>query len=548
VRLLALVAQVGDEVDQIATPGVEWAGLLPVIILAVGALVLLTITSLLRRHLFRGFYALYTIVVAFAAIATVFPLWARVQGWEQLWWIDLEHDSGVGPFSTIAGAVTIDGFGLYVTVLLCAAVIVAALVADAYLRREGLEGPELYVLMLLSAAGGVIMAMANDLIVLFLGLETLSIAVYVLTAMHLRRSQSQEAGLKYFVLGAFASAFFLYGVALVYGATGSTNFVQIKAFMADNVLVEPGLLLMGLVLLLVGLGFKVAAVPFHAWSPDAYDGAPTPVVVYMAAGVKAAAFAGIVRVFMLTFSNYSTDWRPLVYAIAILSMVVGALLAIVQSNVKRMLAYSSINHAGFILIAVEAANERGVEAVLFYLAAYTFMVAGTFAIVALVGGVGDQLHSVADYRGLARANPVIALVLTIFLLAQAGIPFTSGFFAKFYAITASIDAGSWPLAIVAMVTAVIAAFLYLRLVVAMYMVGEELGVAEPSPPRAARLAIPAGAWLAIAACFVATVLAGIVPSVGLGPASEGQPAIVIDPDAPAGVAGPTAPVDPAGGP
>jgi NADH-quinone oxidoreductase subunit N len=544
--LLALLAQDVD-VEQIPTPGIDWAGLLPVIFLAAGALVLLALTSVLRGRVFRGFYALATIVVASAAIVAVFPLWARVQGWDRLWWIDLDHDRGIGPFSTVAGAVTVDGFGLYITVLLCAAVIVAALVADDYLRQEGLDGPEFYVLMLLSATGGVIMAMANDLIVLFLGLETLSIAVYVLTAMHLRRAQSQEGGLKYFVLGAFSSGFFLYGIALIYGATGSTNFVQIKAYMAENIPVQPGLLLMGLVLLLVGLGFKVAAVPFHSWSPDAYDGAPTPAVVYMAAGVKAAAFAGIVRVFMVTFENYQTDWRPLIYALAVLSMVGGALLAIVQSNVKRMLAYSSINHAGFILIAVEAASERGVEAVLFYLAAYTFMVAGTFAIVTVVGRTGDRRHSLGDYRGLSRVNPVLALLLTVFLLAQAGIPFTSGFFAKFYAIAASIDAGSWPLALIAMITAVIAAFLYLRLVVAMYMAGPEVDEATAPPAlEGGPVRVSAGAWLGIAACFVITVLVGIFPSIELSPARDGRPVIVVDPEAPpTGSGDPAAPGGPA---
>lgn len=528
---LSLLAQVTPDVEQVPTPSIEWAGLVPGMILAVGALLLLTISSLVKGRLFRGFYALWTVVVAAAAIIAVLPLWARVQGWPKLLWIDLGHPNGTGPFSTIGGAVTIDGFALFVTVVLCGSVIVAALLADAYLRREGLDGPEFYVLVLLSATGGVIMAMASDLIVLFLGLEALSIAVYVLTGMHLRRSQSQEGGLKYFVLGAFSSAFFLYGIALVYGATGSTSFVQIKSFMAANVPVKAGLLLVGLVFLVVGLGFKVAAVPFHSWSPDAYDGAPTPAVVYMAAGVKAAAFAGIVRVFMVLFSNYSTDWQPIIYTIAILSMVVGSLLAIVQSNVKRMMAYSSINHAGFMLIAVEAATSRGIEAVLFYMAAYTFMIAGTFAVITLVGRTGDGRHQLSDYRGLGRANPVLALVLAIFLLAQAGVPFTSGFFAKFYAVTASIDAGSWPLGIIAMVTAVIAAFLYLRVVVAMYMAGPEETADTPAEPLAGGpIQVPAGAWLGIAACLVITLVVGIVPSSVLDPAADARPVVVETPD------------------
>jgi NADH-quinone oxidoreductase subunit N len=523
---VAVLAQVDQSAATVSTPSIEWFALLPVVILALGALILLTIASLARGRLFRGFYALYTIAVSAAAIVASLPLWARVQGWSEIWGITLTNPNGVGPFSTVGGAVGIDGFSIFVTVVICSAVIVGALAADGYLRRERLDGPEFYVLMLLSATGGVIMAMANDLIVLFLGLETLSIAVYVLTAMQLRRAQSQEGGLKYFILGAFSSAFFLYGIALLYGATGSTNLITIKSFMAANIPIDNGLLLLGLALLLVGFGFKVAAMPFHAWSPDAYDGAPTPAVVYMAAGVKAAAFAGLVRVFMLTFSNYAADWQPIVYALAVLSMVGGALIAIVQTNVKRMMAYSSISHAGFILVAVEAASDRGIQAVLFYLAAYTFMIAGTFAVISIIGRTGDGRHQLSDYRGLSRSNPVVALVLTVFLLAQAGVPFTSGFFAKFYVIIASVDAGSWPLALVAMISAVIAAFLYLRLVVSMYMTAPEGEEDAPVTLEGGPIRIGVGAWVGIAACLVVTLAVGIVPDTVLDPAEKATPALV----------------------
>lgn len=495
----------------VPTPSVEWWALLPLLILGVGALLLLTLTSLLKGRLFRGFLALYTITVAVATMIAAMPVWARVQGWPRLLWIDLEHPDGVGAFSTVGGMIGVDGFGIFVTTMIAAVVAVAALFADHYLRREGIEGPEFYVLMLLSAFGGVIMAMANDMIVLFLGLETLSIAVYVMTAMHLRRAQSQEAGFKYFVLGAFSSAFFLYGIALLYGATGSTNFVEIKNFLAANVVVRDGLLLLGMAMILVGLAFKIAAVPFHAWSPDAYDGAPTAAVVYMAAAVKAAAFAGIARVFVLTLSTQVNDWRPLIYGLALLSMVGGSVLAIVQSNVKRMLAYSSINHAGFILVAVSTGTALGVRSVLFYLAAYSFMVAGSFGVATLVGRRGDSRHGLTDYRGLSQTNPLLALIFTILLLAQAGVPFTSGFFAKFSVITAAVDAGEAWLAIAAMVTAVIAAFLYLRIVVAMYMAGGEHGEGSPvaSP---ARVQVPAGAAVGLAICFGVTMAAGIAPS------------------------------------
>ncbi len=528
----------------VPTPSVDWSALLPLVILMVGALLLLTITSLIKRKSLGSFHALFTIAVATASIVAVLPVWSRVQGWSRLLWIDQSHPDGTGPFTTVGGAVGIDGFGLFVAVVILAAVIIGALLADDYLRREGLDGPELYVLMMLSAAGGLIMAMADDLIVLFLGLETLSIAVYVLAAMHRKRVQSQEAGLKYFVLGSFSSAFLLYGIAFVYGATGSTNLIAIKDFMATVVPIENGLLLMGFAFLLVGLGFKVAAVPFHAWSPDVYDGSPTPVVAYMASAVKAAAFAGLVRVFMLTFDNYEADWKPIIWILAILSMVVGALLGTVQNNVKRMLAYSSINHAGFILLAVAAVEEGqvAVQAVLFYLFAYTFMVAGSFGVVTVVGRRGDGHHELHDYRGLSRSNPVLALVFTVFLLAQAGVPFTSGFFAKFYAVTASVDAGAWWLALIAMVTAVIAAFVYLRIVITMYMSGAEDGVDEGPAPT--RIPVPAAAGVAIAVCFVVTMVVGILPSTVLDPAGKAEPVLVRveDPDATAqgtGVSGAT---------
>jgi len=508
---------------KVVIPSIDWVALLPLLILTVGAIVMVTLTSLMRGRFISRAYPAYTVVVALAALLASLPVWARVQGWTSFGWIDLVPKQP-GASTTVGGAVAVDGFSVFVGIVICATVVVTALFLGEYLRREGLDGPEFYVLLLLSASGGLMMAMADDLIVLFLGLETLSIALYVMAAMHLRRVQSQEAGLKYFVLGAFSSAFFLYGIAMVYGATGSTNLVKISAFLSTAVLTKNGLLMLGFALLLVGFGFKIAAVPFHSWAPDVYDGSPTPATAFMSAAVKAAAFAGLVRVFMVTFGSFAEDWKPIVYTLAVLSMVGGAVLAIVQTNVKRMLAYSSISHAGFILVAVSAATERGIQAVLFYLTAYTFMVVGSFAVVSVVGRAGDDHHSLKDYRGLARSNPVLALVFTIFLLAQAGIPFTSGFFAKFYAIIAAVDAREYWLGIIAMLAAVIAAFLYLRLVIAMYMSGPE--DAEEPPPVLGPVRVPFGAGLAIAICFVVTLGAGIFPSTLLDPAGKATPQLV----------------------
>jgi NADH-quinone oxidoreductase subunit N len=539
-----------DATGAVATPDVAWRALLPLLILGVGAVLLLTITSLLhKRKLGSGFYAGWTVLVASLSMLAVVPLWARVQGWDHIFWWDL--DTGVtGAFSTLGttcstvgsscGAVGIDGFSLTLTLLIGAAVILTALVASSYLPGEGLDGPELYVLLLLSASGGVVMAMANDLIVLFLGLETLSIAVYVLAAMHLKRAQSQEAGMKYFVMGAFSSAFFLYGIAMIYGATGTTNLVTIKDLLAtqvfapiaspvdalDGVTLNSPLLLLGLGLLLVGLGFKVAAVPFHFWSPDVYDGSPTPVVAFMASAVKAAGFAALVRVFVLTFGTYVNDWRPIVAVIAALSMVVGSLVAIVQTNVKRTLAYSSINHAGFILMALAASSPEGTSAIVFYLIAYTFMVAGSFAVVTLVARQGDGRTSLDDYRGLSAANPLLAITFTIFLLAQAGVPFTSGFVAKLYTVIASIAAEATWLAIIAMVSSVVAAYLYLRIIVAMYMSGDTEDGTMPAPSKADRIRIPLATGAAIAVCLVVTLGAGIFPGPVTDFAGESTPVLV----------------------
>jgi NADH-quinone oxidoreductase subunit N len=478
----------------IETPTVEWAAVAPLLVLVVGALVLVLVSSFVTTRRSTLPYTIFTCLVAVGAIGAVVPLWREVQ------------DAERGPYSTLAGAVGVDGFSLFVTVVIALAVILAALLADDYLRREGLEGVEPYVLLLLSAAGGVVMAHANDLIVLFLGLEILSIAVYVLAAMHRRRITSQEAGMKYFVLGAFSSAFFLYGIALVYGGTGTTNLVEILDLFSNQVLTDDGLVLGGLALMLVGLGFKVAAVPFHFWTPDVYDGSPSPMVAWMASGVKVAGFAGLIRVFMLAFDAYAVDWQPMVYLLAVLTLLVGSVLAVVQTNIKRMMAYSSINHAGFVLVAVQAASDQGVEAALFYLATYTFLIAGTFGVITLVGRVGDGLHSLDDYRGLGRARPGLALLLMVFLFAQAGVPLTSGFFAKFYVIVAAVDAGSTSLAVIAMLSSVISAFLYLRITVSLYMDDPE---AAPAGPR---IAIPAGAGIALGLCVLVTLVVGVWPS------------------------------------
>jgi NADH-quinone oxidoreductase subunit N len=499
---LSLLAQ--TSADVIEAPSVAWWGLVPLIVMSAGALLLLTVSSLVKP-VPRWFPMLWTVAVSVATFITVIPPWTRVH----------HH----GATSTLSGLYGIDGFSLFVTALLAASVAIASLLAYDYCAREGIEGPEVYVLMMLSAAGGMVMAGANDLLVMFLGLETLSIAVYVLAAINLRRSRSQEAGMKYLVLGAFSSAFFLYGIAMVYGATGSTNLATIKTFLAENTLTDNTMLLAGFALLLVGLGFKVAAVPFHAWTPDVYQGAPSPVVAYMASGVKAAGFAGLLRVFVVGFGQYASDWQPAIYALACLTLVVGAVLAVVQTDVKRMLAYSSISHAGFVLVGVQAASDEGTAAALFYLGAYTFMVAGSFGVVTVVSAKSGGDHTIEAYRGLGSRRPLLALGFTVLLLAQAGVPFTTGFFAKFHVIEAAVEARSFWLAIVAMVSAVIAAYLYLRIVVTMF-------VLDPAETDTAAIRVAPAAAIAVAVTVLVTVGFGILPDTAVNLAKDAVPVLV----------------------
>lgn len=470
-------------------PDIQWLPLIPHVVMAGAAVVLLTVLSVAGQWLPKWFPAAWTVVAGLAVLATAIPVWIRVSQW--------------GPHSVVAGSIGVDQFSVFIIVVLACTVVLTALVADGFLHRESVDGPAFYVLLMLSAAGGITMASANNLIVLFLGLEILSLAVYVLVAMHLRRAESQEAGIKYFVLGAFASAFLLYGIALVYGATGSLNLAGIENILQSNDLTDNGLLLAGMAMLLVGFGFKVAAVPFHAWTPDVYQGAPSPVVSYMAAGVKAAGFAALLRVFFGGFLGVADDWQPVVFGLAIASLAVGSLLAIVQTDVKRILAYSSISHAGFILVGVQAATDDGVASVLFYLAAYAAMAIGSFAVITVVSSPGDEGTGIDNLRGLAARRPLLAGAFTVLLLSQAGIPFTAGFWAKFEVITAAVDARSFWLAVIAMLAAVVAAFLYLRIVVAMFL--------EAPDPDAPRLRIPRGPAVAVAIVVLFTLAFGIYP-------------------------------------
>jgi NADH-quinone oxidoreductase subunit N len=449
----------------IHVPHVDYLSILPMLIMMGGALVLMVASSLFRKVLGVGAGTVTTVIVSLAALVAGLFQW--------------DHVSTHGAQVTIAGAIAFDGFDVFIQITVAIVILLTALVGDGYLRREGIEGPEFHVLAMLSASGAMMMGAANDLIVIFLGLEIMSIALYVLAAFNHKRAESGEAALKYFVLGAFSSAIFVYGIALTYGATGSSNLPQIADYLSKNVVASNGVLLGGIALLLIGFGFKIAAVPFHMWSPDVYQGSPSPVTGFMAALAKAGAFAALLRVFVSSFGTVRTDWQPIIWALAILSLVLGAVVALLQNDVKRMMAYSSINHAGFILLGVEAATVRGVSASLYYLFTYSFLVIGTFAVITVLARDGDTGHQISDYRGLARRQPALALAFAVLLLGQAGAPFTTGFLAKFGVVGAVVATHAYALGAIAMVSAAIAAFFYLRLAITMFSpVGPVGDVAE----------------------------------------------------------------------
>jgi NADH-quinone oxidoreductase subunit N len=454
--------------EPIQAPDIDWLAIAPAIALGAAGVFIVLVRALLRG---RPQTMPICLVIAFsgltAAGAVQLRLWNLVQDDGAI------ETLGVGLGAGASGMVRVDPFALFLGSVVIIATALGVLLSIAYLRREGLEAPEYLGLVMLSGTGMLAMTTANDLIAVFVALEVLSIPLYVLSAFDRRRLSSQESGLKYFVLGAFSSAIFLYGIALTYGATGTTSITGIGQFLSQNVLYEEGTLLAGFALLLVGLGFKVAAVPFHMWTPDVYQGAPTPVTGFMAAAVKAAAFAALLRIFLVALPLYRDDWRPAVAVLAGLSLVVGSVAAVVQTDVKRMLAYSSIAHAGYVLMGFYADTSRGREAALLYLFVYSFMVIGSFAVLTLATSKGDDQHSLDDYRGLALRRPVLGGLLIFFLLAQAGIPLTGGFIAKLEIFGASAQAGEYGLLVIAVLASVVAAFFYLRISVAVLTPAEE---------------------------------------------------------------------------
>ncbi len=392
------------------------------------------------------------------------------------------------------GMVAMDGFALFFNLVIGYATGLVLLLSVDYLRRQNMESGEFYILVLLAAVGMMLMASATDLIVIFLALETMSLALYVLAGFFRLRIEAGEASMKYFLLGAFASGFFLYGIALVFGATGSTNLDRISAAIAAGAGRDP-LLVIGAGLLVVGFGFKISSVPFHLWTADVYQGAPTSVTAFIATGSKAAAFAALIRVLTASARAVNLDWSGLFWVLAVLSMTVGNVVAIAQQNVKRMLAYSSIAHGGYMLIGVVAGGALGNGSVLFYLLVYTFTTAGAFGMVLLLERDGHEAVSFGDYSGLAARHPMMALALSIFLLSLIGIPPTAGFVGKFYLFGSAVRAGYVWLAVIGALNSAVAAYYYLRLIVYMYMREPEGGAAAVMVPSfAGSLALVVALW------------------------------------------------------
>ncbi len=372
-----------------------------------------------------------------------------------------------------AGVIAVDGFRWAADALFLLAAIIAIALSVDYNAREGILAGEAHVLTIFAVGGMMLMAAARDLMVLFLGIELMSIAVYVLAGLNRRSARAAEGSLKYFLLGAFSTAFLLYGIALVYGATGSTNLTEIGARIASLNLSQSPMLLVGVALLLVGFGFKLAAAPFHMWAPDVYEGAPTPISGFMAAGVKAAAFAAFLRVWLEAFPGVYAEWHKAVWWIAATTMIVGNIIALQQKNLKRMLAYSSIGHTGFILVALAAGTPQAATAFLFYLFAYTLATMGAFAVLIAVGQSGSSGDRIEDLHGLWNTNPGLAISMMVFMLALLGFPVFGGmgFFAKWYVLQSAIQAPAPQirLAIVLVLTSTISAGYYVPVVMAMFM-------------------------------------------------------------------------------
>jgi NADH-quinone oxidoreductase subunit N len=480
----------------LSTPWGITLALLPEIVLSGWALIVLLVVSWrhegARDSRLAGWLSFAGVVLSGAALAA-------------LWVNDTQPDG-------LAQMVALDAFRYGAAAIALVSAGATILLSLGYLERERLLAPEYYPLVLFAAAGMMFLSGAEDLIVLFLGLEVMSVAVYALAGFNRANAFSAEAALKYFLIGAFASGFLLYGIALVYGATGTTNLALAGAQLAGKPL---GLMAsLGLGLLIVGFGFKVAAVPFHMWAPDVYDGSPTPVTGFMATGVKAAAFAAFVRVLMEAFPSAISTWQPIVAGLALASMILGNLVALAQRSLKRLLAYSSVAHAGYLLVAVWPGSQVGAGSVLLYLFAYSLTSLAAFGLLAVLGRGGERDVTLDDIAGLAASRPGIAIALTVCMLSLLGFPGTFGFIGKWYIISAVVAEGQYVLPVILVLTSVLSAGYYLPVIMAMYM------KPAPASDRYAAVRLPPAALGAVTLTVALVLLFGFWPGAVLDLAGQ----------------------------
>ena len=475
-----------------STVDLNYSALLPEIILSVtGILIMLVIPFVPKdRQVQLGYPTLAGIAVAFLSL---------VATWDQ---------RGLAFFEMVFQ----DPFALFLKVLFLFATAAIVLIAMNYLSQEDLVQGEFYSLLLFATVGMCLMAASADLIMTFLGLEILSIATYVLAGLKERERKSNESAIKYFFLGAFSTAFLLYGIAFIYGATGSTQYLVIAETIPTSES-EPFMLLLALGLMLVGFGFKIALAPFHVWAPDVYEGAPLPVTAHLAVGSKAAALVALVRILFQALPELSPEWQVLLWMSAVLTMAVGNIAALTQTNIKRMLAYSSIAHAGYLLLGLTAHNELGTQGILYYLVAYALMTIGAFTVVQIVGRRNEQYIQIEDYRGLGYRYPFLSVTLSVFLISLAGIPATAGFMGKFLLFAAALESELYGLVFLAILASAIGIYYYLRVIVLMYM-GEVHEEAETP------ITIPLSLRIVIAIMVLGTLYLGILPGTFLHLASE----------------------------
>ncbi len=472
--------------DMILIPAVNMTPILPEIFLSVLAMALLLINvfSPGGQKSYLAYISFIGIVVAAVLVGA---------GWG-------------GHIESFGGSVVLDNFATFFKMTFLVAAGLTVLITDSYMEREGCNHGELYPLILFAVVGMMLMASGTDLMTIFLGLEVMSVTLYVLAGFNRGNKKSNEAGLKYFLLGSFSTGFMLYGMALIYGATGTTRLYKLAAIVGQMTLPSANIMLVaGMLLMMTGFAFKIAAAPFHMWTPDVYEGAPTPMTAFMSAGPKAAGFAALLRIFLVALPTLQVEWSQVLWVLAVLTMTVGNITALRQDNIKRVLAYSSIAHAGYALVGFTAGNGTGIAGILFYMLSYSFMNIGAFAVIILVAKKGETNGNVSDFAGLGFKRPILALAMTLFLFSLAGVPPAAGFVGKFYLFAGAIQKGYIWLAVIGVLNSAASAYYYLRIMVYMYMKEprEEFEWVHVTAPVALALVIAAAG----------TLIPGIVPSI-----------------------------------